>query len=185
MAGAGEVIIDNLLCFLNSAAADFSNDVLCDLAHCFCSHENIKNSKTTLANLLGRDISWRRDPEKKKKDLKDVMDFLKELTDSKAKCKFVCNSYKGMPPVGLDFIGPLISNLSEEVTKINDVLPKILDIKSEMRNTTDTVRQLRTDVIEINKKLSSAVAGIADAANDINQEDISILNDLRSFRASF
>ena len=87
--GAGEIIIDNLLCFLTSATADFSNDTLFDLALCFYSHENIKNSKTTLGNLLHKDISWRRDPEKKKKDLNDVVDSLQALEDSKVRVKYI------------------------------------------------------------------------------------------------
>ena len=73
MAGA-EIVVDNLLCFLTTAKADFSGSSISDLACCFYSHENIKQSKTVLANLLHKDISWRRDPEKKKKDLKDVTD---------------------------------------------------------------------------------------------------------------
>ena len=72
MANAGEPIIDNLLCFLNSAFTDFSGDGILDVAFSFYSHENIKASKTTLANLLHKDIVWRKDPEKKRKDLKDV-----------------------------------------------------------------------------------------------------------------
>lgn len=184
MASYDEIIIDSLLCFLNSASTDFSEDALLDLAHCFYSHEMIKSSKTTLANHLHKDIIWRRDPEKKKKDLRDVMDFLKELSSAKKKIKFVCDSYKGMPPVGLEFIGPLIANLNNDVAKINDVLPKILDIKSEVKNTADAVTNLRTDVIDIKRKFYSAVEGIENATSDIADEDLSILNDLKTFRTS-
>ena len=183
MAGA-EIIVDNLLCFLNTAVNDFSSETLFDLAFCFYSHEIIKQSKTALANLLHKDISWRRDPEKKKKDLKDVVDWMKELKDLRVKVKFVSDSYKGMPPVGLEFIGPLIVNISEEVTKLNEILPNIVDIKSEMRNTTDVVRELKMEIKEINKKFSNAVAGMEEATNDIAQDDIDILSDLRSFRNS-
>ena len=161
------MIVDNLLCFLNTAINDFSSETLFDLAFCFYSHEIIKQSKTALANLLHKDISWRHDPEKKMKDLKDVV-----------KVKFVSGSYKGMPPVGLEFIGPLIVNISEEVTKLNEILPNIVDIKSEMRNTMDVVRELKTKIKEINKKFSSAVAGMEEATNDIAQDDIDILSDL-------
>ena len=183
MAGA-EIVVDNLLCFLTTAKADFSGNSLFDLACCFYSYENIKQSKTVLANLLHKDISWRRDPEKKKKELKDVTDWTNELQESKVKVKFVSDSYKGMPPVGLDFIGPLISNLSDEVTKINNMLPNFLDIKSEVRNTADTVRQLKVEMKDMNKKFSSAVAGIEEAANDLTQDDINIISDLRTFRNS-
>ena len=178
------LLLDNLLCFLNTAINYFSSETLFDLACCFYLHEIIKQSKTALANLLHKDISWRRDPEKKKKDLKDVVDWMKDLKDSRVKVKFVSESYKGMPPVGLEFIGPLIVNVSEEVTKLNEILPNIVDIKSEMRNTSDVVRELRREIKEINKIFSNAVAGIEEATNDIAQDDIDILSDLRSFRNS-
>ena len=167
MANAGEIVIDNLLCFLSSAQNDFSFETRLDVACAFYSHESIKASKTALTTLLQKEVVWRRDPEKKKKDLKDVMDYMKEVTDSKMKVKFLCNSYKGMPPVGLQFIAPMIINLSEEIAKINDVLPKILDIKSEVTNTADTVRQLRGDVVDLRAKFKSAAAGVQEASDDI------------------
>ena len=164
--------------------ADFSTESLFDLACCFYSHENIKQSKSILGNLLHKDITWRRDPQKKKKDLRDVLDWLKDLRESKIKAKFVADSYKGIPPVGLEFVGPLISNLSDEVTKLNEVLPNISDIKCEVRNTADTVRELKKDINDINQKFASAVAGMEEATKDITQDNIHILDDLRSFRNS-
>ena len=78
----------------------------------------------------------------------------------------------------------MIINFSEEMAKINDVLPKILDIKSEVTNTADTVRQLRGDVVDLRAKFTSAVAGIQEAADDIMEEDVGIINEIRSFRKS-
>ena len=98
MANAGEIVIDNLLCFLSSAQNDFSSETRLDVVCAFYSHESIKASKIALTTLLKKEVVWRRDPEKKK-DLKDVMDYMKEVTDSKMKVNFLCNSYKGMPPV--------------------------------------------------------------------------------------
>ena len=69
--------------------------------------------------------------------------------------KFLSNSYKGMPPLGMEMIAPLLINLTTEVTKINECLPKVLDMKSEIQNTADTVRQMRTDLLDIKKKFSS------------------------------
>ena len=109
---------------------------------------------------------------------------MKKVSESKLKVKFLSDSYKGMPPVGMEFIAPLILNLSDEMTKINNVLPKILDIKTEVTNTADTVRQLKRDVAEIKTKFSSAIAGIQEAADDIVDDDLGIINEIRSFRKS-
>ena len=118
------------------------------------------------------------------KDLKDVIEYHEELKKSKMKVNFVCNTYKGMPPMGFEYIAPMISNLSEEIVKINEVLPKILDIKSQVVNTADTVRQLRSDVIDMKGSFDKAVSGIQEATNDISDEDIAVLSDIRSFRMS-
>ena len=171
--------------FFNSAREDFSVDSLLQTLDAFYSHESIKDAKANLADLLRKESVMRRNPEKKMKDLRDVIDFYDEVKATKMKVNFLCNTYKGMPPVGFEFIAPMISNLSDEIVKINDVLPKILDIKSQVVNTADTVRQLRNDVIDVKNNFSKAVSGIEEATNDICDDDLAVLNDVRSFRMSF
>ena len=65
-----------------------------------------------------------------------------------------------MPPIGLEFIAPLLVNLSEEVNKINNALPDILDIKTEVTNTADTLRNLKVDFVNLDRKFSCAVKGM-------------------------
>ena len=67
MASNEDVVINNLLCFINSARNDYPRESLKDVTYAFYSHEEIKNAKITLCNLLKKDISWRRDPDKKRK----------------------------------------------------------------------------------------------------------------------
>lgn len=184
MANAGEMILNSVLCFINSAKEDHTNDSLIETANAFFSHEDIKSAKTELSNLLHRDILWRRDPDKKRKDMKDVVDLHNDIVKSRLKVKFVTDSYRKMPPVGMEMIAPLLVNLSEEVTKINEVLPKILDIKTEVTNCADTVRQVRIDVNEMRANFTDAVKGLNSATNDVVENDLSVLEDLRSFRRS-
>ena len=80
MSEGNEVIIDNLLCFVNSAKNDYNRENLKDVASAFYSHENTKNTKTTLCVLLKKDLIWRKNPDKKGEDLIDVFDFHEELT---------------------------------------------------------------------------------------------------------
>ena len=58
---------------------------------------------------------------------------------------------------------PSLSNLVKEITKINEILPKILDIKTEVINTADTVRQMKVDIVDIRNKFSNAVSGMQEA----------------------
>ena len=63
-------------------------------------------------------------------------------------------------------------------------LPKILDIKTEVLNSADTIRQLRVDVNDVKLKFDSAVCGLKDASEDIVESDLDILGDLKSLRHS-
>lgn len=184
MDDSSEFIMSNVLCFVNSAKSDFSKETLKDVAFSFFSHEDIKSAKQELCNLLKKDLVWRRDPEKKKKDLVDVLDLHEELTLKRNRFKFVCNSYKAMPPVGMELLAPLIINLSDEVGRINEMLPKIVDMRAEVLNTADTVRQMKVEIVNIKEKFESAVNGIQAAAEEITDEDVGILNELHSFRKS-
>ena len=125
-----------------------------------------------------------RDSEKKKKDLADVLELHEELTSKENKFKFVCNSYKAMLLVGMELLAPIIINLSDEVGRINEILPKIVDMRAEVLNTADTVRQLKVEVVSIKEKFESTVNGIQAAAEEIAEEDFGILNELHSFRKS-
>ena len=180
-----EIIINNLLCFLNSAKNDFTKETLRDIAYAFYSHEDIKNAKIEACNLLKKDVSWRRDPDKKRKDLGDVIDFHEELTTGRNNWKFLSDSYKGMPPLGIQMIAPLLINLTTEVSKINECLPKFVDMRSEVINTADTVRKMNIEMTDMKQKFAKAVSGIEEASNSITDDDLDILGEIRSFRRSF
>ena len=177
------IVTNNLLCFLMSARNDFTKETLLQVVDAFYSHEIVKDAKICLVDILHKDLVWRRDPGKKRKDLQDVMIFLKEAIAADKKLKFVCDSYKGMPPVGIEFIAPLIIKLNEDVAKINEVLPKFTDIRTEVINTADAVRQVRKDVTDLKQDFNSAIKGIHEITNDVSDE-LEILQDVRSFRMS-
>ena len=100
------------------------------------------------------------------------------------KVNLVTKSHKKMPPIGLELFAPILTNLVEEITKINEVLPKILDIKTEVCNTADTVRQMKVDVNDIKSKFSCAITGIEEAAKDICETECDVMEELHSFRQS-
>ena len=150
---SSDIIIDDLACFLSSGKSDYSQDKLCDIAYSFYSHEEIKTSKEKIFAYIDKDLVWRRDPDKKMKDLNDLNEGLNELKDKNKHIKYVSDSYKKMPPVGLEFIAPILLDLSEEINKINNILPGIMDIKSTVINTADTVRNFKIDLNNLQKLL--------------------------------
>ena len=69
-----------------------------------------------------------------------------------------------MPPFGLEFISPILTNLSDEIIKINNLLPKITDIKSEITNTADTVRSMKVQISSLEKKIDNNLSSGVNAA---------------------
>ncbi|KAK3889730.1 hypothetical protein Pcinc_006296 [Petrolisthes cinctipes] len=68
---------------------------------------------------------------------------------------------------------------------IKELLPKILDIKTEVMNTADTVRQVKIDVVDLKTKFTNAVSGLDEAARDITVTDINVLHDLTTLREPY
>ena len=182
--GETDYIVNSLLCFINSACSDYSYDSLLDVIFSFYSHKEIKIAKELLYNLLRKDLIWRRDPEKMRKDLQVLLECHQELTASNKKAKIVTDSYKKMPPIGMSMFAPILSNLAEDITKINELLPKILDIKTDVCNTADTVRQMKMDIVDIRNKFKNTISGMEEAAKDMHDTEINVLEELQSFRQS-
>ena len=150
-------IINNLLCFLHSARDDYADEALFDVLYSFYSIEEIRSSKDSLADILKKDSAVRREPDRKRKELLDLIDYYEEFkSNNNNKDVFVSNTYKKMPPIGLEFIAPILTNLSEEIVKINNILPKIMDIRSEVSNTADTVRNLKSTIVSIESKIKNS-----------------------------
>ena len=151
-----EIVINNLLCFLQSSSGDYSNEVLYDLIYSFYSVEEIKDSKDLVADALKAETHSRNNPDKKRKILNDLLELFGELKGKNVKIIYVSDSYKKMPPLGLEFIAPLLTSLSDEVAKINSILPKIVDIRSEVANTADTVRNMKFNLANIENKIANS-----------------------------
>ena len=123
----------------------------------FYSIDDIKESKEVLSDIIDKDCTKRIGTDKKRKEVTDLFEFFdifSSLTNNKD--IFVADTYKRMPPVGLQFIAPILTHLSEEIIKINEVLPKIGDIKTEMINTADTVRTMKGDIKDLINKMSNS-----------------------------
>ena len=57
-----------------------------------------------------------------------------------------------MPPSELAMLTLISSNLAEDFVKISEFIQKILDVKTEVCSTADTVRQMKMDVVDIRCK---------------------------------
>lgn len=186
---AEKYIVNSLLCFLNSSKKDTPSDTLIEVIHSFYSHEEIKKAKEEICTIAKKSLPWRRDHDKKRKDLIDILDVYEGMENLKD-FTFVTDTHKRMPPIGLEIFGPMLAGLAEEVTKINELLPKILDMKTEVLNTADTVRQMRSDVCDLKTKFYTAIGGLQEATKDVMEEvtreitknDVDILEDLTSLR---
>ena len=108
------------------------------------------------------------------------------MLDLHDKCKndkmlhFVTDSYKRMSPVGLEIFGPMFRTLTEDTLEIKKLLPKMVDIKTEVCNATDTIRNIKMDLREIKNKFNRAVEGMEEAAKDITMNEAQALDELES-----
>ena len=82
-----------------------------------------------------------------------------------------------MPPTGMVVLAPILSNLTEDITKINELL-KILDIKTKICNSADTVHQMKVDIVDIRNKIKNAISGMEEATKDICDTEINVLEKL-------
>ena len=114
----------------------------------FYCYEEIKKNKEILCSILNEALCWRRDPEKKRKEVKDLMELHERVSNENKPVRFVTDSHKRMPSIELEKFGPLLSNFSEDIAVIKKILLKILDMKTEVINSTDTIRQIRVDVVD-------------------------------------
>ena len=73
-------------------------------------------------------------------------------------------------------------NISEEVNKINGVLPDTFDIKTEVTNTADTPRNLKDDFVNVDRKFSCEVKGMEMSRVSINMDSINMMKNMKSLR---
>ena len=175
---AKDIRINSLLCFISSAKNDYANEVLFDLVHSFYSEDDIIKAKDMLAEILNNSVIVRKNPERKKKSLDDVFEMFEEFLTKNRRIIFVSDSYKKMPPLGLEFISPVLCNLIEEITKINNILPKIVDIKSQVVNTADIVRNLKNQITGFESKINRKLSSSDDLCRHVRESNFSTLNNV-------
>lgn len=94
---------------------------------------------------------------------------------------FVTDSHMRMPRIGLEKLDSLLANLTEDKSFINEILPKVRDIKTEVINTTDIDRQIEADFADLKNNFSNAVMGLDEAGRTMSNE-ANISHKLTSFR---
>ena len=115
------MIMNSVLCFLQSAYNDYSKEAIFEIIYSFYSENEIFEAKSTLCNTLKHDLKSRREPNKKRKDLEDIMEMFSVFMNFENNSTiFVSNSYKNMPPSGFDTISPVLTSLLAEVAKLKE-----------------------------------------------------------------
>ena len=130
-----------------------ARDSLIEVLFNYYSIDEIKTAKETLCDILKKEYPTRKEPGKKRKELNDIYELFIQWMNTKSDVIFVANDYRKLPPVGLEFIAPILNNLIDQVAQINLVLPKIVDIKTEVVNTADTVRSCKSNISDLDDKI--------------------------------
>ena len=139
------MILNNILCFIDSAVGDYNEEALFEIIFSFYSDEEIADAKATLSGLLSLENKLRRDPNKRKKDLCDRFELYNKYTSSidiDSKELFVCDSYKKMPPSGFDTIAPTMAHLLKEVKELRE---ESVTFYNNMSETTRDIKKAQLD----------------------------------------
>ena len=80
-----DIVINRLLYFINSAQNDYDQATLINVMKSFYFHEEIKKAKELVCVQLKKGVVWRRDPDKKDKNLKVLVGDHKILSEAPTK----------------------------------------------------------------------------------------------------
>ena len=162
--------IDNVLCFIYGAKIEYTNDAISDILNVFYCVEEIKKSKELLCEILNTTMPTRNNPDKKNKEIMDLMQLVQTNIDSEEgpTVKFLCDNYKKVPPLGIASLAPIMLQLIDEVKEINNILPNISDIRSEVVNTADTTRSLLIEVTGLKNSIRTCTEQIDLIKNNNN-----------------
>ena len=114
-------ILNNVLCFINSSWNDYDRVALHDIVFTFYSDADIIEAKNLICEISETDLQLRRDPNRKKRDLSDILDIFDKIKKVDSPCKdfiFVSDDSKKLPPSGYDTISPALSSLMNEVIEV-------------------------------------------------------------------
>ena len=152
-----ETIISNLLCFTSSARHTMPTN---DIANCclpFYDINQVKDAKDLLFTFLKENPKRRRGDNAKMAEIMDIFDTFTKMDEKELKYpKFVCDTYRGMPPLsGYEMIAPMLSTLISEITDLKEEI-KLLKSKSneDLKLTSDTV-QIKSNVQDIKNDINS------------------------------
>ena len=111
---------------------------------------------------------------KKLKDLNGLIEGLCELKKINIK----------IPPIGLEFIAPLLINFAEEINKIISLLSGILNIKTTFINTVDTVRDYKINLMNVQQMIQSNNNSVSNFKSNVTPIKImpNIENKVKSLR---
>ena len=184
-----EIIINSVLCYINSAKNDFNSNTLEDIILAFYDADEILYAKNILANLLKCEIKTRRGERKMQKELKDLLEMYETFLNKNMKVIFVTDSYKKIPPQDFNVVAPMLSKIN---VNIDDWTNEWSIIKNELNSArkdssnlplhndliekfiTEEFVELKTDIMFIKNIIKSM-------RNDKHSEELrrfSILSDM-------
>ena len=155
----GELLLDNILCYLSSARNSLTFDRIISNAMAFYKIEMIVKSKKTLAEILGVEYQERRSSKNTSAPQAHLEDIMSMLDDASGNTNsvlptFVANGYDSMPPsAGFEAVASVMCDLRDEVSAMRlqyDELKKKSEIDFKSLENVSTVIQ---DVSEIKKML--------------------------------
>ena len=157
-------VVSNLLCFVSSARHTMPTNDIVNCCLPFYDLTQVKDAKDLLCTFLKEKPVRRRGDNAKMSEIMDIFDIFNKLDEKELFIpKFLCDSYKGMPPLsGYEMIAPMLTTLIIEITDLKEEI-KLLKSKSniDLKLTSDTV-QIKSNVQDIKNDINSLKMKIND-----------------------
>ena len=154
-----KIVINSLLCYVSSARDFLPNDQILQCGLVFYDSNVIKDSKDFLFDLIDEKPIRRRGENCKKAEFQDILDMFVKIEENDIPLpKFVCDSFKSMPPSsGYELVGSMLNSLFDEIALLREEI-KVLNTKnsSDLKVSADTAN-IKSNVAEIKEDVKTLV----------------------------
>ena len=143
------VVVNNVLCYINSARHSLSNDQIIQCCLPFYDYDDIKSAKDNVYKSLKESSKRRRGDNAKKAEIQDILDALAKHEEREIPIPcYGADSYKAMPPTsGFEIIGSMLTTLFEEIFHLKNEINQYRNInKIDQKLYADTA-QVKCDIV--------------------------------------
>ena len=161
--------INEILCFISTARNSLAADYIIATVHAFYDFCNVKIAKDLLSKLCGKQSVRRRNEEKFKAEIKDILELFEVAENENLTLpKFVADNFNSLPPTaGFECVAKRLATLTEELESLQAEIKNFREAKETYSKGMEECLNIKLDVADIKimlqKSQKKSEAGTFDA----------------------